>query len=45
MVGIVCFQKRTVEDASPYKFDEILNLGNTPYDVIMVSSLSFSLYE
>ena len=34
MVGIVSFQKRTVEDASPYEFDEILNLGDTPHDAI-----------
>ena len=27
---------RTVEDASPYKCDGILNLGDTPYDAIMV---------
>ena len=25
--------KRTVEDASPYKFDGILNLGDTPYGI------------
>ena len=28
--------KWTVEDASPYEFDEILNLGDTPYDAIVV---------
>ena len=26
--------KRTAEDASPYEFDEILNLGDTPHDAI-----------